>query len=257
MAPPAYGPPAYGYYAPPASLERGRQIDRTKTGILLLLIGTLLSWIPYAAASIVGYLLIFVGAILVIVGRKAFGEKHSRNVVVSLVMFIVGIIAYVVLALFVIFALVAGAFGVITDPTTAINNMMGAVYVFLVGSIILSAVIGIAEVLFTYALQNPLGRILLWAGFASGLGVQIVIIALALPIIPDIAGPSDVNQDAVNAILALGASYWFLGVLSSACFAAADYIAWSRINRGEIPAPATPPPMPAMAPPTPPPAPPM
>src|SRR5881396_1254279 len=70
--------------------ERRKQIDRTKTGVLLLLIGTLIGWLPYI--GVIGFILIFVGAILVILGRKAFGAAHSRNVFLSILLFIVGIV---------------------------------------------------------------------------------------------------------------------------------------------------------------------
>src|SRR5437016_1254906 len=52
--------------------DRQKQIGRTKTGLLLLLIGFLMGWLP--RIGIIGGLLILVGAILVILGRKAFGS---------------------------------------------------------------------------------------------------------------------------------------------------------------------------------------
>src|SRR5256885_13761663 len=61
--------------------ERRKQIGRTKTGVLLLLVGTLISWLPIPIGAL-GALLILIGAILVILGRKAFGAAHSRNVIV-------------------------------------------------------------------------------------------------------------------------------------------------------------------------------
>src|SRR5207247_149267 len=74
--------------------ERRRQIDRTKTGVLLILVGTLIGWLPYI--GVIGFIMIFVGAILVILGRKAFGAAHSRNVIISIVLVILGIIITVV-----------------------------------------------------------------------------------------------------------------------------------------------------------------
>src|SRR5438128_11997416 len=70
--------------------DRRKQIDRTKTGLLLLLIGGLISWIPID--GILGGLLLLIGAILVILGRKAFYSPHARNVVIAILLFFIGII---------------------------------------------------------------------------------------------------------------------------------------------------------------------
>ena len=92
---PAYpGPPPYAYGPPPWEVERRKQIERTKWGILLLLFGALISWIPLVGA--IGGLLTLIGVILVIVGRKAFGAVHRRNVGISIVLFFVGIAIAVV-----------------------------------------------------------------------------------------------------------------------------------------------------------------
>src|SRR5438876_1070166 len=47
--------------------DRRKQIDRTKTGLLLLLIGGLISWIPIV--RLLGRLLLPIGAILAIIGQ--------------------------------------------------------------------------------------------------------------------------------------------------------------------------------------------
>src|SRR2546425_8991822 len=119
-APPMYPAPGpYGGAMPglPSAWDAGRrkQIDRTKTGLLLLLIGGLISWIPII--GLLGALLLLIGAILVILGRKAFGSTHARNVVIPVVLFffgvVVGIIAGVLFAA-AVFAAVASQ-----NPATA------------------------------------------------------------------------------------------------------------------------------------------
>ncbi|HKW43574.1 MAG TPA: zinc ribbon domain-containing protein, partial [Thermoplasmata archaeon] len=70
---PAYpGVPPYGYGPPPWEVERQKQIRHTKSGVLLLLIGALVSWLPYV--GFIGSFCTLIGAILVILGRKAFGH---------------------------------------------------------------------------------------------------------------------------------------------------------------------------------------
>ena len=248
VAPPAYmPPPGYGY-AGMWEAERARQVDRTKTGILLLLVGTLIGWIPFASIGLIGGLLLLIGAILVILGRKAFGPKHSRNVILSLVLFLVGIVGAVVLAILVV-AATLGSF-VTPDPAT----VLGALNTLLIGAIILTAVSGLASVLFTYELQSNLGRVLLWAGYGASVGVEVAIFLILLPLLNGLFTGGTVDPRALEAFLATISSYEYLGVISAALFAAANYIAWDRLNRRLIPAPLAPPAMPGAPPMAPPPS---
>ena len=238
-APPAYGAPygappmpAYTYGGSPWAYERTKQIDRTKTGILLLLIGTLLSWIPYGIAFI-GYILLLVGAILVILGRKAFGPTHSRNVVLAIVFFFMGVIGIIALAVWlVIAAIAAGISGNFEGLISLLNT-------YFIALIILAAITGLASVFFTYALQNEMGKILLWAGYGANLALNVAVWIIINPMITTVADP--------DVLLAQADSLSLLAVVPSALFAAADYLVWTRISRGEIPAPTPAAPMPPQA----------
>src|SRR6266849_2607952 len=96
-APNAY----YGYVASYYETARATAIDRTKTGLLLLVIGLVISWIPTVGA--IGVFLELAGAILVILGRHPFGPDHARNVLLSIIIFVIAIAVVVVAAIFVVF----------------------------------------------------------------------------------------------------------------------------------------------------------
>ena len=251
--PPAYPAyPGYGYGASPWEAERQKQINRTKTGLLLLLIGGLLSWVPFI--GLLGSLLLLIGAIFVILGRKAFGAGHSRNVVLAIVVFFVAIISGVVLAIALFVSVVPVGN---PDPATFAAQVANALSNLLLGLIVVAAIGGIASVLFTYALQEKTGKILLWAGYAANIAIAIAVWAIVSPIIANalaqsISGGSYDPTPFVAAqsqITALA----ILSVIPSLLFAAATYLAWSRVNRGEIPAPSVPPGMPPGMPTMPPP----
>ncbi len=94
--PPMPYPPAYGGTSPPyyqwAQMgEVRKEVDRTKLGLLLIVIGFILGVIPLV--GLFGALLILIGALFVILGRRGFGAVHARNVTVSLVLFFVSIAA--------------------------------------------------------------------------------------------------------------------------------------------------------------------
>jgi len=242
--PPMYGPPTapipYAYGPPPWEMERRKQIDRTKTGILLLLIGSLLSWIPFI--NFVGGLLLLIGAILVILGRKAFGPAHSRNVVASIVVFIVGIVGGFVVGF--AFAITVLTISPGSPASVVAETIRSAFNTLLIGTIVVTAISSIGSILFTYALQTQLGRTLLFAGYGASVAITIAtfaIVSSALDaLITDVIASGNVDPLAVAALQTQATGFALLNVIPSAIFAAANYIAWSRINRGEIPAPPAP-----------------
>ena len=271
-APPAGAPPAipaypvypgyapYAYGPPPWEAERRKQIERTKVGVLLLLFGALISWIPLIGA--VGGLLTLIGAIFVIVGRKAFGTVHRRNVVISIILFFIGLAFAVVGALIVVLA----ALGVVSGTTSeaALAAALSSAFTnILVVAAVASFISGLASVFFTYALQKMEGRIVLWAAYGATIGIQVAILVVTLPLIPGIAASmaheivatGRVNPTEItNAVSGATAGLSLLSVTPAMLYAAANYLAWTRVNKGEIPGPPAPPavPAPPMSPPAPP-----
>lgn len=222
--PPVYGmpqPPPYPYYGYPSGYWEYQQIgriDNTKTGLLLLVIGLSISWIPFIGA--IGGLVAIIGALLVILGRDAFGREHSRNVILALIVFFAGI--GVTIAGF--FGLFFGAFYYSTgNPGSLAFASLGIL------SVIGGGVTGLSEVLLTYALQLKSGRILLWTAYAAGITISAVNFLLILPLL---------SGSGVLVLPALLLSS-FLGVIPALLYAVAYYLARERIVRREIPAPFT------------------
>lgn len=247
--PPGY--PPYTYGPPPWEADRQRQIERTKWGVLVLLFGALISWVPIVGA--LGTVLTLIGAILVIIGRKAFGDVHRRNVVISIVAFFVGLGVAVVGAIVVVFAAV-GAVGTSTTEAQLAASLRDAFTNVLIVAAIAAVITGLASIFFTYALQKREGRIVLFAAYGASLGVQAAILAVTLPLIPGIA--DDIARQVVttgtvdstriaNALSGASAGIGLLNAIPAMLYALANYLAWSRINKREIPAPPTPPSMPA------------
>jgi MFS family permease len=225
--------------------ERRKQIDRTKTGILLLLVGTLIGWLPLI--GVIGFILILVGAILVILGRKAFGPAHARKVVISIALFFVGIIIFIVAGIIFASALIVGFLGGTPNQAavqSALNN-------YLIVAFIATICLGLVSVLFTYELQNQTGRLLLFAGYAATVVIQIAIYVIvsqtiASAIAAMFPGGTYNPAQATVAIANFSArsqSLALLGGIPALLYTGANYIAWNRINKGEIPASTAPPPM--------------
>lgn len=233
ITPPVFSlpqPPAYPYGSTAGYWEyhRAHKIDNTKTGLLLLIIGLAMSWVPLIGA--IGGLVALIGALLVILGREAFGREHARNTILALVFFFVGI--GVTIAGFV--AVFFAAFSYRTGPSSIVQPTFAWLGVI---TIIGGGVTGISEVLLTYALQPSSGRILLWTAYATSIAISIVNFLFVLPFF----GGNGVVFPFVFPAIFLTI---FLGIIPALLYAAAYYLARQRIVRREIPSPLTPPFMP-------------
>ncbi len=214
-----------------------RQIGNTKTGILLLLVGAAIGWLPLI--GLIGGIISLVGAILVIVGRKAFGRTHARNVMLSLVLVLGGIIAIVILAVVLAVALVPALTGGTPDPA-AIRSAFTTYFYGVAAVLVVSS---LSSVLFTYELQKPVGRAILWAAWASASALQIFILVTLAPAFGDalaqaLAGGT-FNPAPLDAVTARAELWGLLGAGPAMLFALANYLAWDRIRKGEIPGPPT------------------
>jgi hypothetical protein len=134
---------------------------------LLLIIGLLLAPVlsPIPNAVYVADIFLIAGVIMVILGRRVFGHRHSRLVLRAANIFVFGFVAGILNA----------ALFVLSLPGSSLVSALDAFDLFIVGSVILGAVVGVSILLLTYALQNQLGRILLWAGFSSSIAFEALI----------------------------------------------------------------------------------
>ena len=224
-----------------------------------MMIGTLLGPVPLI--TFIGGILSLIGAILVILGRKAFGPEHSRNAIWSIIIYIVGfviiIIGVIAFAFAIISATIASRSGNMTDLTVIAQALTSSFDGLLIAGIVGGAVSSIAYVLFTYQLQNRNGRIILWAAYASSIAIGIINAIIVSALLSDavqrsIAGGifnPDPLRGLQNQLQALG----LLGFIPAALYATALYLVWSRIGRGELPATTPAPPSPTFSPPPPPP----
>lgn len=217
--------PPYPYGSAAAYWEHNRagKIDNTKTGLLLLVIGLALSWIPLIGA--IGGLVALIGALLVILGREAFGREHARNAILALVVFFVGIGVTIVGSVILFFL----AFSYRAGPGSIVQSSFAWIGV---ASIIGGAVTGVSEVLLTYALQLNTGRILLWTAYAASIAVSIVNFLFILPLF---GGTGLLAFPVFPAILLTS----FLGIIPALLYAVAYYLARQRIVNREIPSPIT------------------
>lgn len=212
----------YAYYAYTVAYyeaQRREQVDRTITGLLLIAIGFFLSWIPFI--NLIGGIIELVGAILVILGRKAFGTKHARNVFWSVIIFVVGLVSTIVTFFVVIFYSIVSTAG---SPSTIASPFGGSVPIV---SLVATTVIGFVYVIFVYELEEKSGRILLWCGYVANIATA----ATNLLVLTNLSVVAAVQLLLVDILI---------GIIPAVLFGVAYFLARERIVRGEIPGPMQP-----------------
>lgn len=228
-------PPYYGQM--PWEYEMVKWIDRTKAGLLILLIGVIVGVIPII--GIFGLIIAIVGTILVILGRRAFGDKHSTYVLLSVGIFIFGYIVVIFTALIFAFS-IAPAARTATSQSALVQIVTSALNSLIIGIIIGGAITSFSYVLLTYAIQTKIGRILLWAAY----GISLVIYAaIFITVTPQISSALNAtiatgtfDPSPINALRAQISNLGILNLIPYGLYALAYYLVFSRVNRGEIPA---------------------
>jgi hypothetical protein len=217
-------------------VERVRQISRTKTGILLLIVAVLLGWIPYI--QFLGLFVGAVGVILIILGSHAFGPRHTTLVWLSVVIFIVAFLAEVVVV-----SSFVGSVGELRTATAA----RSAFDRLLLGSLVIVSIISVSFALILFDLQGRASRLLMVGAVIGQSLVSVWLFVFILnPIIHEAiaqafaSGPMNIEpiEEAQRQLDALS-GYAFLNAIPGLLFAAGYYLTYDRVARNVIPRPAS------------------
>jgi len=223
IPPVGYSPPPAQQYYPyqyPANyweVVRTNKINNSLTGLLLLVIGVLIVWVPFA--GFIGGIVGFIGAILVLIGREPFGADHVRNTTLALIFFVVGIAVTIFGSFYAVAYSFASGLGVSTVSLFGI--------VFVIGG----GIFGLSEVLLTYSLQSSHGHTLLWTAY----GISIFLGLVNVFLLPFGSGGFWPFYFGTGVLLFTG----FLAAIPAALYGTAFYLARERIVRHEIPPPMT------------------
>jgi hypothetical protein len=187
-----------------------------------------------------GVLLGPAGVIFLILGRNPFGQSHSNYVFLSIVVWVVGLIAGLLVVVSYAQSVAQIALSGI-DQTAARQALTSAFNDLIVGILVFSTILGIADVLITYGLQDLRGRLLLFAAFATSLTLGIIAASIITPQINNAVAQaiSTNNLSPLEDLRTESQLLGLLGLIPAAVWAFAYHRAYSRISRGEIPAVAT------------------
>lgn len=216
------------------SLSWGRElsiggIQDTDRGLLLLAAGLFIGAIP--TLSLVGLVLSTIGAIFVVIGKDVFYDRHPTYVVVSAITYVTCFIVLFLLGL-TIRGDVNSALSS-TDPATALNDV---VYAYFVSFAVVGIVLGLATVLFTYAIQDRKGKILLWIALSAGILLLIPGFMLANQL-PQAISQAIALRDtsAIASFIDQWQALRFWQIIPAFFYAVAYLNARSRVTNGDVP----------------------
>lgn len=194
-----------------------------------------------------GFILLLVGWILMLIGRKEFGEKHPQFAIFSLIAIIIGVIIVIIGSMISTFAGIAGGIestdeGITLDYVAMARSMKTALIFTQIGGIFIT----IGWILLVYFLENDIGKKILFLALIASIIISIVAIIYALPVLDDLTDkledtPEEEREDEFYEGLTDLNVINGLGVIGSLLLLIGYIIPFNRIKKGEL-RPITPPP---------------
>lgn len=186
--------------------------NNTKNGLICIIIGMIISII----ASIILYLsqgnlnidyfsglLMLVGIILMLVGRKDYGERHSKFVIYSIILFAISfIITFIFLGI-----IIASVMSAATDSTLSYREALSPLRNIFLMAPIVSVIGGVLNIFLVYELENRIGKNILFLAFIVTIIISVYVAYEGIQItdkwIDSIDEPEQENNNYFN----FGSSY--------------------------------------------------
>jgi hypothetical protein len=175
----------------------------------------------------IGGIIVFIGAILFLIGRKEFNEKHQRFVIYAVILFVISIIL-------IFFLVVIGTFINITAGTTDFSSSM--VIPTITGAILG----GLVYIFALYELEDKKGRYILYTAYIVSIIIAVVIVLYSMGEYSNYlnevfsTGNQPTNYSSTMAFTSRMSNISVLGVISNILWAIAVYIPYKRIKDGDL-----------------------
>lgn len=228
---------------------------KTQKGLYFLIIGTIITAIYaliislafifiqnfetmsivgiFGIVSFVGAILVIIGAILFLMGRGEFGEKHQKNVKNAVIIFIINIVAVIVLSIvmsFIVYTSVSSSI----PSSSEINSTPFSIIIVIIS--IVSSILGALIYYFALIeLENEKGKKVLFAGIISSICISIFTSIYLAGMLGEIFGSiSSINNTTSITFMQNTGGIGILGIIPSILFIYAFYIPYKRIKDGEL-----------------------
>lgn len=159
--------------------RRVRERERTFNGLLLMMVGIALGWVPYV--SFLGGVLALIGLLLVFLGRHGFEGPHSTYVVVGALIFVLVLFATFFVTLSFDFSLSSLLNANPSGGSVVSSQISSAFDSYLEGVVFLGSIGALTNVLVAFGLADRVSRTLLLLAFVLSVAVALLVLLLLLP----------------------------------------------------------------------------
>ena len=214
-------------------------------------ISSFLMMIPLAFLGLAGGIIGLIGAILMLMGRNEFGEKHRKFMFYAIIVFVVMIVGTIIFTIFVAFMVYSSitTMASTTDVTEVFSSgFMATTFIYTAIMAIIGALIWVFAL---YQLENKKGRMVLFAAYAMMVATAIIVSVSSIiyfnEFISSGAFEDLISSDSFSSSSAysqlLTSSQWIgttaifniIGnIVGSTLLLVALYIPYERITSGEL-----------------------
>jgi len=234
---------------------------KTEKGLLFLIIGTIVTMIYGLFSSIIsfitqdetvtiirdflpiisfiGVILIIIGAIIFLLGRREFGETHQNNVMKAVIIFCINFIIIVILTIIISFVVYSAVSGIVStgEASSSTNVIAEPLSYFIIIIAITSAILG--GLMYYFALielEDERGKNVLFAAIIVSIVISTITSLYIAGILGEIFGSisTDVSSYSSLSFTQDVGKIGILGVISNLLFIYALYIPYKRIKDGEL-----------------------
>ena len=236
--------PSTARLPPQASPETQRARGRTDPGLLLLVIGFALAWIPYL--DFVGDILGLIGLILVFLGRSGFSREHRTSVTIGFaIILLAGALGFVFTLWFA--AAVVGIADQAGLTLAQAGSMLNSVLlVYFLGLSVASVLGCYGEVVLVRKLSDLKTSRILWIGFLVNLALTVLTLVVLVPLVQaavsQATSGTSLNTAPITALTTTGTLLGLTKAIPSLLFAWGYYRARQAAAHWDQPRPGTVPP---------------
>jgi hypothetical protein len=186
--------------------------------------------------SFIGVILVFIGVILFLMGRKEFGERHQKNVKNAILFFVMTICA---LSVVVIVAIALMMYSLMTNIGSPDGTASFATPSLLMVSIILIIGTVLGGLIYYFALielETKTGKTILIAGIVASVVISIVTAFYLTDMLGELFGTLSTNTSEYSYLpyAQNSGKIGLFGIIPNLLYLYAIYIPYRRIRDGEL-----------------------
>jgi MFS family permease len=190
----------------------------------------------FGIVSFIGVILILIGALLFLMGRKEFGKKHQKNIMNAVIIFVINVFAILSILTIVIAIMIYSAITKTISTDSTATLAAPSLLIVIVVSIISAVLGGLIYYFALIELENKTGKKILYTGIVTSIAISMVTSFYLADMLGELFGSiSTGNSDySLFPFTQNFGKIAILGIIPNLLFLYSFYIPYKRIKDGEL-----------------------